>query len=508
MTPDRLDELIDLHLDALADDAERTELASALRADGAARRRFVERSLMDVHLYRLCGAEEAADGEAQAAAAQPRHARLFGWRRWAAAGAAVAACAVLGTAAWVAWHGARPPAQPARAARVLSGTVEVGGAVKTDIAAGATAAVVGAEPAVMALADGSRAELRAAEAVFHVAAAGERRVVELNSGGGRFDVARGRGEFRVQTPVGAVTALGTAFDVQVVEGRRRQKGKPNGDVRREGEGDRRERTKESERREEEGVQRERPRRGEPRPDGERRDAGSGVHGDKPGEGDLKREGEAPARRGEPEQARRMTVFVHSGRVRAEYAGRSYELAAGQSLEFVGKESTVREGPLIGGRLTGVDLAGRTVSLVRGGDRPAAGTYALAAETAVEIDGRAASLSDLREGMQASLRLAAAAEEVVRIRVAGPDVRGRIAASDAEAGLLTLRIGEGSRYANYAVAPNAVVTLDGAPSSLSELSEGMAAQVRLTVDGKRAMEVRATTGANRRDAEDAERRRDR
>src|SRR5262249_31585599 len=42
-----------------------------------------------------------------------------------------------------------------------------------------------------------------------------RQLIKLTQGGGTFQVAHGGGQFRVETPVGTVVTLGTAFSVQL-----------------------------------------------------------------------------------------------------------------------------------------------------------------------------------------------------------------------------------------------------------------------------------------------------
>jgi len=470
----KLQELIDEHLDGRADEAALAALGEALRADPAVGRLLVERSLMEAHLYRLHGAEAARQAPAEAAArgaAAPRRFRRVGVL-------SAAAAVLLAVGAWTAWRLAAPPEAPT-ASRVVEGSVAVDGTVRQQVPDGARAEVVGPQSAVVTLGDGSRAELYpAAEAVFRVGGRDRPRVVQLAGGGGRFQVAEGRGEFRVETPVGTVVALGTDFRVQLLDaaparrerednreearaGERRQKGKPHGE--------------------------EPPRIDSETP--ERR-------------GSRDREGERRTGEG---SARKLAVFVYSGRVRAEFAGRSYELAAGQSLELVGKESRLREGPLISGRLTGVDRAGRTVSLLRGGDRPASGTYRLAQGAAIEIDARPADLADLREGMNVSLRLAVQADHVVAVRVVGQEVRGRIVSADPAAGTVSLQLGEDRGRIVTHAATDAAVVIDGRSAALADLREGMVAHVQLSADGERVMEIRVGAARKRGSEGGADRR---
>ncbi|MHC4914356.1 MAG: FecR domain-containing protein [Planctomycetota bacterium] len=85
-------------------------------------------------------------------------------------------------------------------------------------------------PAVVRLADGSRAELAAAaRAVLHGPVGDVRQVLRLEEGKGTFTAERAARQFRVETPVGRVTVTGTKFSVELRElrakGDREMKGK-------------------------------------------------------------------------------------------------------------------------------------------------------------------------------------------------------------------------------------------------------------------------------------------
>src|SRR5262249_3571108 len=114
---------------------------------------------------------------------------------------AVAACvlfAVLGPLLW--WLARHEDERPPRQGVEVSGTLEQGDGV---------ARVISAE-AVLRLPDGSRVSLdRGSELVMPTADSG--RIVELYAGAARFAVAEAGEDFRVETPAGRVTALGTEF---------------------------------------------------------------------------------------------------------------------------------------------------------------------------------------------------------------------------------------------------------------------------------------------------------
>ena len=110
--------------------------------------------------------------------------------------------------------------------QVLAGRFLVNGVESNQVGVGSQVRVVGEQNAVLRLADGSRLELTPnTEAVVHGRTAAHRELIELHSGGGKFDVAQGTGNFQIDTTVGEVTVLGTSFTVllQTPEQLRREK---------------------------------------------------------------------------------------------------------------------------------------------------------------------------------------------------------------------------------------------------------------------------------------------
>lgn len=99
---------------------------------------------------------------------------------------------------------------------IESGQVRAGNATVSRIASDVPFFVEGTDVAVVRLSDGSRAELDpATEAVVHTRAGAARPIVKLVQGGGKFTVPSGQGQFRVETPLGTVAVLGTEFKVKI-----------------------------------------------------------------------------------------------------------------------------------------------------------------------------------------------------------------------------------------------------------------------------------------------------
>src|SRR5262249_47236839 len=146
--------------------------------------------------------QQAVRGEGQLLDAITRQQRRRHWLGRAVR-MAVAACvlfAVLGPLlAWLAWHG--DSVSPRKA-------VEVGGTLAER---DGIARVASAEARLL-LPDGSRVRLEQGSE-FVMPSADSGRLVELLAGKGHFEVSRAEEEFRVETPAGRVSALGTEFSV-------------------------------------------------------------------------------------------------------------------------------------------------------------------------------------------------------------------------------------------------------------------------------------------------------
>jgi len=131
-------------------------------------------------------------------------------RPWIVPAVAAAACfaIILGIVVW-------RSSAPGSPYQVLTGDVKAEGG-KVEVSAAA--------PALFRLSDGSEAELApSTSAVFRGRQGDARQVVELNQGAGKFKVAKAPDSFRIVTPLGRVSVLGTEFSVEL---RKQKKGPP------------------------------------------------------------------------------------------------------------------------------------------------------------------------------------------------------------------------------------------------------------------------------------------
>jgi len=211
MNVDHFDELLDAYLLGELPEEESAQLQEALETDPTARRRFVESFLIEAHLHRLAGSEAGSPTPRQPrpSEADPRrHRPLAGVARLRRV--ALAAVVLVAVGATAAIYFARQGSSTF--ARVASGNVRVDGQSRDRIAEGSTLSVPGPAPAVIDLSDGSRATLDPGARLTLRGRVGHvRQVLHLVSGGGQFQVAHGGGQFRIDTPVGSVTVLGTRF---------------------------------------------------------------------------------------------------------------------------------------------------------------------------------------------------------------------------------------------------------------------------------------------------------
>jgi hypothetical protein len=128
-------------------------------------------------------------------------------------GAAIAATVAL--AVGVAFM--QSPSSSREVGRLVSGSIRVNGEATSELRPGARVSVVGTKPAVLDLDDGSRVTLEpGSETTFEGAVGEMRHVVRLEQGEGGFEVRKGGGRFKVSTPLGAVTVLGTEFSVSLL----------------------------------------------------------------------------------------------------------------------------------------------------------------------------------------------------------------------------------------------------------------------------------------------------
>jgi ferric-dicitrate binding protein FerR (iron transport regulator) len=203
----RFDELLDRCHSAEATPAELAELNRLLRGDAELRRRFVEHSLLEVQLYKaFAGLAVPAPTPTSIPMPAPTHS----WRprRWLAAALVLLAA---GVGLFFAFHRKTEPA-----VQVASGEVKSGKHPAAAITPGEPFEVVSLTPALVRFADASLAELDpGSQGIVRGKVGDVRQVIELTQGGGVFHVTHGGGQFRVDTPLGTVTALGTQFTVKL-----------------------------------------------------------------------------------------------------------------------------------------------------------------------------------------------------------------------------------------------------------------------------------------------------
>ncbi len=210
--------LITGYLGGDLDEAGRRELAALLERDAGTVREF-DAALRIEALLQAAHGEPPSDARLADGIRGRNRSRRFPRRL------AVAAAAVLAAAAG-AWLGSRDRAGH----EVLAGRVLVGGREVRRVPDGAALEVAGNGPATICLADGSRTELSPASRAVLRGRVGElRQVVKLDRGKGSFKVEEGAEKFRVDTPVGKVTVLGTRFSVELrpaaSKGENKMKGK-------------------------------------------------------------------------------------------------------------------------------------------------------------------------------------------------------------------------------------------------------------------------------------------
>lgn len=217
--PSRDMQLIGKYLDGHPAPEELADLQRRLREAPEAAEAFAAAARVDAwlagHFREEKGARDVAAVFRQVEAGRPAASRQPGaaprWRSSKVLAAAAVVVLACGAGLWLYLGGL-----PATSHQVLAGRVMTGGAEATVIPQGARIRVADSAPAVIRLTDGSRATLEASSvAVLHGRAAGRRQLVELDAGGGTFQVAKAKGDFEVKTPLGRVTALGTEFSVRL-----------------------------------------------------------------------------------------------------------------------------------------------------------------------------------------------------------------------------------------------------------------------------------------------------
>jgi ferric-dicitrate binding protein FerR (iron transport regulator) len=206
----RAQELIQKHLDQVASAAELAELDQLVSNSPEAVDRFVAAGRMDLLLEEY--AREAVGRDVLGTnlpAPAARSARSG--RRILAAGLA-AAVLLVAAGLTVLLRVGRTEMTPYG---VVWGHVLVDGAPAEWIPDGSRVEVAGETAAVIRLADGSQAELAPETAVVLHGRGGRVLEMELDRGGGKFQVGREGRRLRVETPAGTITARGTEFNLEL-----------------------------------------------------------------------------------------------------------------------------------------------------------------------------------------------------------------------------------------------------------------------------------------------------
>ena len=279
METNRFEFLLDRYLNGPAIPEDAAELERLLQGDAELRRQFADRFLLEVQL------RKAYNGIAPAPPAPPSRRDLWPVVRWLVA-AMIFLAVGIGLVGWLSQGVA------ANTNEVVAGEVRIDGVALKQVPEEKWFDVAPESPAVIRLADGSQAEIApASKAMIHGRREEVRQAIELDGGGGKFKVTPGPGQFRVETAVGTVTALGTEFSVKL-EARGKDEKKP----------------------------------------GDKSSKGKGA--ETPSKG-KKPEGDKPDKK-----KRALAVSVMEWKVRVETAGKSYDLAAGEQRVF--PESSKKE----------------------------------------------------------------------------------------------------------------------------------------------------------------------
>jgi ferric-dicitrate binding protein FerR (iron transport regulator) len=200
-----------------------------------------------------------------------------------------------------------------------------------------------------------------------------------------------------------------------------------------------------------------------------------------------------ARGGSPMKIRSavLAVAVLSGIVQVEIRGRTYVLSGGENRVFAGgRDAPAGHASRVAGPLVAVDNAKITLA---GRGEPT--DYALENNVAVTIDGKAAKLEDLKQGMFVTLEQKAPDGPVVSIKAEGPRVGGTITAVDADKKTLTLAGGRGHEQ-TYSLSAEMAVTQNGQPATMADVKPGLAVVLKLSIDKKTVVAISIGSGHGR------------
>ena len=204
------DEFRELQRQISADPAAGDAFALACRMDAALAEHFAQEKQVETSsvLARRAVAQVLASDDYLPARPRRSRSRLA----WFTAAALLIAA---GAGVWFAAQHRIEPTPNIGVHRLLSGRALIDGREDQPIHDGSRVEALD-EPAVIALSDGSQAQLApSSEALLRGPVGAVRQVVALTRGGGIFRVEKGRRQFRVETPVGNITVLGTEFEVRL-----------------------------------------------------------------------------------------------------------------------------------------------------------------------------------------------------------------------------------------------------------------------------------------------------
>jgi hypothetical protein len=160
----------------------------------------------------------------------------------------------------------------------------------------------------------------------------------------------------------------------------------------------------------------------------------------------------------------------------------------RSLDGKSVVAIVAEGSSVYGTVKAVDAAKSTLTLHDKIEKVK--TYGVTKDAVVFLDdeGEVRKLADVPVGANVNLKLLADQKRVREIRAYGPTVTGSVAG---KAGKYSITLHEKEGDKTYAVAKDARVLIDDqTPGKLADLIDGTVAQLRLSADQAKALEVRA------------------
>jgi RNA polymerase sigma factor (sigma-70 family) len=151
-----------------------------------------------------------------------------------------------------------------------------------------------------------------------------------------------------------------------------------------------------------------------------------------------------------------------------------------------------KGPQDDGLVEAVDVAKRVVTIPR---FKVSGTHKLAADAQVVIDGKAASLANLKPNMHVSLQMSAVKNTPdVAVTASGPKVEGVVKNLNAEKNTIGVSIPSVQVTAECVpVAVDAKVVIDGKQGKLSDLKAGMRVTLQMCAEMEKSLVIGITTG---------------